>query len=309
MNNNDAGSSPRSLEEYEKSIQSVRDVDIELEGVTKQNNTMTNFYEQLISFTSKSSGVHLLYIQEPQPMEEEHSNSNTTTPSKKKKEENLILHFQLFEKYDLEITLTTNQIRETPSSKRRLSSNKSTTDSGIMDSLIISNAEITNTNEIVDNVHGTISCPIEINELIMLSRHLSDKTEQTRFLVLELCSRIQSTELRINDLAQLRTKYLTKVVSDQADEVICTLNEGLTIILHVLLHCPVVTVFIHEILGVGGWDSNVLEDIKNIVNSKKYSGSIAVMDAVVKEVEKVDSRMKAMNSPCNFRINKKPNML
>ena len=198
------------------------------------------------------------------------------------------------------ITLTPNELKMTPSSKRR------SMGGGLMaDNLILSTAEITNVSEIIDDMHGTISCPFEIDELVMLSRYLPEKKEQIRFLVREICTRIESTELRINDLAQLRTKYLTKVVSDQADDVICTLNDGLTVRLHVLLHCPVVTVFIHEILGIGGWDMDALKEIKDTVNSKKYSGSVAVMDAVVKEVGKVESGKKARNSPCNFRIKKK----
>ena len=79
-------SSPRSLEEYEKSFEMTRDKSIELELKAEHNNTMATFYGQMKAFTMKSSGVELLHIDEPKLHEDESNPSNAaTTPSKKKK--------------------------------------------------------------------------------------------------------------------------------------------------------------------------------------------------------------------------------
>jgi len=71
------------------------------------------------------------------------------------------------------------------------------------------------------------------------------KGEQIRFFIRKTVTRLLSIENGINELAQLRTRYLIKITNRNCDEVIYTMKDGIIVGIHILLDCPVLAVYIH----------------------------------------------------------------
>jgi len=156
-----------------------------------------------------------------------------------------------------------------------------------------------------------------LDDLVELSLNL-DPIQDLKFVIRETISRLRTTTAKNFELMQLRSKYLTKItpattaaaadarnnnnkrqyggststttkrVEDQ--EVVCSLNDGITVVLRLTTDCPVLdgSARIHQIVGVGGWDEGCLSRIKTKVNGTGRRGPVEIMDALVEEISRLE---------------------
>jgi DNA primase large subunit len=120
------------------------------------------------------------------------------------------------------------------------------------------------------------------------------------FVLREALARIRILSARMNELALLRQKYLTKITDSaknkiqygfggEDQEIFCSLGSQVTVVLRLTNDCPILkgSVYIQRIVGCGGWEENVLQKMKVKVNEMKMSGPVELMDALVEEIERI----------------------
>jgi len=138
-----------------------------------------------------------------------------------------------------------------------------------------------------------------LDDLVTLSNNLKP-LHDIQFILREAMARIRIISQRVDELAQLRLKYLTKITNPMKNkikfgyggeyqEVICSLPCQVTVVLRLTCDCPLLdgSVYIHQIVGVGGWDAQCLERMKKKVNTKKWRSPIQVMDSLGEEIRRV----------------------
>ena len=136
------------------------------------------------------------------------------------------------------------------------------------------------------------------DDLIHLSRNLPPP-EDLRFVVRECVARVRALTLRAEELVLLRTTYLTKIaplqsgtsLAEKFQEVVCSLPQGITVMFRLSPDCPLLvgSVIVDQIVGVGDWDSTVLEVFKNSVNARGCRGPMEAMDFLVKELKRAET--------------------
>ena len=75
--------------------------------------------------------------------------------------------------------------------------------------------------------------------------------------------------------------------SDQ--EVICSLNEEqVSVLLRLTPDCPFVlgSVYIDQLVGLGGWEQDLLDQMKDRVNDEKFDNPITLIKYLQKEIQK-----------------------
>lgn len=162
-----------------------------------------------------------------------------------------------------------------------------------------------------------------MDDLVKLSANL-EPIHDLRFVIRETMSRVRTLTTRVDELVRLRSKYLTKITDMPSSssslvvasssssvggnssniganrlnyghggddqEVVCSLNSGITAVLHLTTDCPMLngSAYIHQIVGMGGWDNGCLKRMRTRVNNKKSRGPLEVMDALVEEIGRVE---------------------
>lgn len=127
----------------------------------------------------------------------------------------------------------------------------------------------------------------------------SCSSSSIRFILVETMARIRTLDARIAELTTLRERYAAQVYDVESSEessryggaeqeVVCAINEGITVALRLGADCPLVpgSIYISDIFGVGGWDQNKLEELKNVVMKKRCRGPVEVMQCMVKEIRR-----------------------
>jgi myosin heavy subunit len=133
-----------------------------------------------------------------------------------------------------------------------------------------------------------------LEDLVRLAKNMGSVND-LRFLLAESMGRIRTITARVNELALLRTKFLTKIGTLQSSlytfggadqQVVCSLNEGITAVLRLSPDCPMIngSVFMDQLVGVGGWDLEILEKIKDRVNAQPCKSPVIMMEALAKEL-------------------------
>ena len=137
-----------------------------------------------------------------------------------------------------------------------------------------------------------------LDDLVRLATQM-DPGYDLRFLLRETIARIRSLTARVEELAFLRAKYLTKFANisnsygfgGEDQEVVCSLNVGITVVLRLTADCPILdgSCYIYQLVGVGGWDEGVLQRMKTRVNGmKSRKGPVEVMDSLVEEIGRLE---------------------
>lgn len=94
------------------------------------------------------------------------------------------------------------------------------------------------------------------------------------------------------ELATLRERYAAHIYecggTTNEQEVVCAINEGITVALRLGADCPIVpgSVYISEIFGLGGWDETKLSTLKNAVLENRCRGPVEVMECLSMEIRK-----------------------
>ena len=268
---------------------------------------MNTSYEELggikiISVSSKKPSLHKeeSMRQQFQISKEENANSEENTPSPLQIEEDVIyLKIKLFGEHVILVTMTSDGLPK--SNKKRLLNASSpverlrVTNATFLTSRILTDV-LPNSNE--HNRTNTSSIVITIPPIVDLVKHSSNlgPVHDLSFLLRETMARIRSLTTRFDLLKKLRDKYLTKIgdIGDHTSyghggedqEVVCGLNDGVVVTIRLTADFPLIegSANVHEIIGVGGWDEDVLQLVKIRVNEKKCSDPVAIMDMIVEEI-------------------------
>mmetsp|Transcript_37384 Transcript_37384/g.45080 ORF Transcript_37384/g.45080 Transcript_37384/m.45080 type:complete len:354 (+) Transcript_37384:428-1489(+) len=128
----------------------------------------------------------------------------------------------------------------------------------------------------------------QLDDLVELSHMLHYEGEGLRFVLREALARIRGAQLRIEELAILRKRYLAKIMKG-GEEVVCSLNEGVTVMLRLTVDSPMLpgSAYIEQMVGVGGWDKDTLENMRVRINSSRRRGPIEIVEAVVNELNDI----------------------
>jgi hypothetical protein len=126
-----------------------------------------------------------------------------------------------------------------------------------------------------------------------------------QFCIREAVGRIAVTQARAEDLSQLQELALTKIGRIGAttgsackdsfggldQEVVCSFNEQLTVVLRLTPDSPMVrgSVYIDQIVGLGGWDHLVVEQLKDMINHQQFGSPVRLIRAFQSELERLQS--------------------
>ena len=133
-------------------------------------------------------------------------------------------------------------------------------------------------------------------DLVELCQSL-EPVEDIRLIIRETMARIRNITSRVEELAKLRTRYLTKINSSactsygyggEDQEIVCSINDGISVVLRLSTDCPLLpgSVYIQQIVGVGGWDQSILERWKVRLNGMNHKTPVKLMDALVDTISK-----------------------
>jgi hypothetical protein len=139
----------------------------------------------------------------------------------------------------------------------------------------------------------------DLDDLVSLARSLGP-VEDLRFVLRESVARISAIVARVSDLSILREKYVTNIgmlspsmntFGGDDQEVVCSLNEGLTVMLVLSPDCPISlgSVYIDQIVGIGGWNAKVLDDLKERLNHEKHQSPVDIMKSLTQELNRLQS--------------------
>ncbi|KAL3757172.1 hypothetical protein ACHAWU_004604 [Discostella pseudostelligera] len=141
-----------------------------------------------------------------------------------------------------------------------------------------------------------------LDDLVSWSHSLESSSHGIRFILLETMARIRTLEARVVELSTLRERYAAHVYDVDSSstlmnhrygggaeqEVVCAINEGITVALRLGSDCPLVpgSVYISEIFGLGGWDDEKLKTLKGVVLNSRCRGPVEVMQCLTTEIRK-----------------------
>lgn len=139
----------------------------------------------------------------------------------------------------------------------------------------------------------------DLNDLVEAAECRPLQNDNIAFIVREITARLTIVEKRVEILSDLQQIVITKIgklnENTEADgpcrgdqEVVCSFNEEqLTVLLRLTPDCPFLkgSVFIDQIVGLGGWDSTVLEEIKITMNNKEFKDPVALVQELREHIK------------------------
>lgn len=137
-----------------------------------------------------------------------------------------------------------------------------------------------------DKNEEQFSLPIDpLDDLVRTAKTSMGPPHDLRFIVRETCARLRFLQNRVDDIAVLRRRVLTKVVGN--DQVVCSLNEGLVIVMRLYDQW----VKVEQIVGVSGWEQSTTDKIHEAVSKREESWTPnKIVDLVRKEVERLKAQ-------------------
>mmetsp|Transcript_26974 Transcript_26974/g.74162 ORF Transcript_26974/g.74162 Transcript_26974/m.74162 type:complete len:486 (+) Transcript_26974:61-1518(+) len=124
-----------------------------------------------------------------------------------------------------------------------------------------------------------------LDDLVQTAKTSMGPPHDLRFVVRETCARIRNIQNRVDDIALLRRRVLTKVVGN--DQVVCSLNEGIVIVMRLYDQW----VKVEQIVGVSGWNDSTTKKIQEVVSKRDETWTPnLVVELVQKEVERLKAQ-------------------
>lgn len=150
--------------------------------------------------------------------------------------------------------------------------------------------------EMVDNKALELTIP-DLKDLVRLCINMGP-VKDLQFLLRETMARIRAIVARVDELSILRAGYLTKIgalqhsahsFGGEDQEVVCSISEGVTVVLRLTPDCPIVagSSYVDQIVGVGGWDPSALENLKQTINIQRHRGPVKLMDSLKQELDRL----------------------
>ena len=321
-----------SLEKQQENPHAILELDKDVEVLKKESQLMrmqaqefrdmSDYYESTKGAIEVISGIKILSVTDAKPIDQgsnytvspRKNSPRMNSPRKQLKDQGsadkehttgggaIVLKVQLLDQHIVEIILgncANGRILSTSNNSNghkdsfRVVSAKLITSSVLTDTLL-------DPEEVEKNPTPTVSVTIPpLDDLVSLAANL-EPVEDLRFVLRESLARIRILSARMNELALLRQKYLTKITDPaknkvqygfggEDQEILCSLGSQVTVVLRLTPDCPILkgSVYIQRIVGCGGWEENVLQRIKVKVNEMKMSGPVELMDALVEEIDRV----------------------
>jgi len=159
--------------------------------------------------------------------------------------------------------------------------------------LVVSARFITSTKVSVDD---TLEWNIpSLEDLVQVSSSLGP-VEDLRFVLRETMARIRIHQARVQEFTTLRKLYLTKIGKlpdgGQDQEIVCSLQEGITVVLRLSPDCPLVlgSVTVDQLVGIGGWEYSVMETLQESTNRQMCFGPISIMEVLMGEIKQLQAK-------------------
>ena len=281
---------------------------------TQKLKDMSEFYESIKSATEVISGIKILSVTDASATNFKDTATGSATgrldmDMNMNMEGAFSLKVQLLNQHIVEIIMKDNS--KSHGLSPGINTNCSTTGESfrVLSARLVTNSVLTDTlegsgsdsgSEDLNNPTPTVSITIPpLDDLVSLAANL-EPGQDLRFVLRESLARVRTLSARMNELAYLRTKYLTKITNPaknkvlygfggEDQEILCSLDSQITVVIRLTANCPILkgSAYIQRIVGCGGWESAVLQKIKSKVNEHRPSGPVDLMETLVDEIARV----------------------
>lgn len=261
-------------------LQNLKSTTAELQAKLAKLTEISSFYENLRLLMEELGGIRILsVVQQP-------DNSSNCCIS-------MLLTVQLLHKYNVEIALqmTGNKNKDFVIQSAQFVSSVN----GNNDAVVVTGPAINEDDEDEEGSVVQLRIP-ELDDLVQLaaaSAATMSAGENLRFVLRESLARAYMVEERVMELTVLQqmpgvvTKIGTFSNGTQDQEVVCSLNAAqMTTVLRLTPDCPLMdgSVYMDQLVGLGGWDAAVVNRIQETVNATKYRSPVAIVHALTDEI-------------------------
>eukprot|EP00815_Leptocylindrus_aporus_P000994 CAMPEP_0116050656 /NCGR_PEP_ID=MMETSP0322-20121206/515_1 /TAXON_ID=163516 /ORGANISM="Leptocylindrus danicus var. apora, Strain B651" /LENGTH=539 /DNA_ID=CAMNT_0003533257 /DNA_START=11 /DNA_END=1630 /DNA_ORIENTATION=+ len=164
-----------------------------------------------------------------------------------------------------------------------------------------------------DAIKSAVITSSELDEIVKASnpnlklsstQMLQQQHQQIKFIARETLARIRGNIQRVHQIELLRQKHLVQIEYTPTeasydkygsiDSVICSLNDGITVVLRLTPDCPLLpgSTYIEQMVGLGGWEQKTMRGITDKVNSLKLRSAPEVMHRVKNEIQRISMSQK-----------------
>lgn len=248
------------LEGYDVDLSKVEAESGELEEAVARVQEMKAFYQDMIALTEKLSGIQLEDVRQ----ENEHD---------------IVVQLRLLSDH-----LVDFRLEPAPQNALRLANVQFQTSTTLQGP------------SPADKSLQRVSLSIpSMDDLVAYSMQQLEPGEDLRFVVLETVGRISAAQARVGELVRLQSIALTQIgtaTETNYQEVVCSLIEApITIVLRLTLDCPLLdgSVFVDQLVGVGGWDGSVLESIRTNLQAVQWARPTDVVIWLQSELRRLES--------------------
>jgi hypothetical protein len=244
------------------------------------------FYSSLSSVMEELGGIKVLSVDEA-PAEAD---------------EDLILTVQVLQEHEIQVGL--KQVDDKDNNNRRRNSNQDSlrlVRANFLTDTLVQAPPVQEHNDSIDNDEAAPLLEMKIPDMADLVRLAENLPagEDLRFVLRETMARITVTKARVAELALLKTLALTKIgksyhtgnsFGGEDQDVVCSLNdEQMTVVLRLTPDCPVSasSVYMEQLVGVGGWQEEKVQEIKERIDAQQFSSPVALLRAVKAEIARM----------------------
>jgi vacuolar-type H+-ATPase subunit D/Vma8 len=238
------------------------------------------FYDGLREVMEELTMIQLISVGNAPADDAEDSDNDDNNPK------NILIHVRFLEEHEIHIIL-----RRDPKKPEEMR----VVDAKFVTSTVVKGPAVD------ENRNKQIQLTIPpLNDLVQLCK-MFPPGEELRFLVREAMSRVRLIKSRVVELTLLQGQagVLTKIgtlrhntegESGEEQEVVCSINEcSITVGLRLTADCPRIpsSVYIYQMVGVGGWNEADVNKIKERVSSQEYQTPLEVIQAIRGEVARL----------------------
>ena len=263
------------LQQQESSSSSSENAE-EMQRKLQELVEMKDFYDSLRQVLEELGGVKIVSV------EEVAQDNNNKTP-------NLSLSLLFYELYPVNITLQVYR--------------------KVFLKLVDARWKTTNDEEplVVQAANKDYALPLEpLQDLVHTAISTLGPPHDLRFIVRETLARIRLSQVRADQLSELRNRYIMKLYGNQ---VTCSLNEGIVIVLRLYEKY----VKLDDLVGINGWDHAATQELRTNVQRRletEYAQEDAdialfgskVTPLVVVELVQEEIRRRASSNPRTPRM-------
>jgi len=305
-------------ENMEKATKQITDKTKITETEISKLQNMSEWYNSIREVMEELSDLKIISVEHAPP-----PSSSSDQKEEEEEEEELVVQLKLLDVHILRIGLGPTATTDKKNSSPLRVMNASLVTSSILtdamfkyDSDDDDNNDATTTTPTNENKNpnstkkspqekATVSLTIPpLDDLVHQSSTYLKPPHDIQFVIRESMARIRSFTSRVVELGILRTRYLTQIQSISSSstssssspldqEVVCTLNAQITVVLRLTPDCPTLpnSVYVDQIVGVGGWSRKDLEEMKDVVNGKGCFGPVSLMEELVREIERREANV------------------